>query len=90
MTRRALLQLGMMGSYPLPRVVRMDGACPPPGFVLGIGEVTAAQHESDEGYFALGQAKAIGVVVMPKTPAWHRLLSLRGNECELVIRRYER
>lgn len=81
---------GAIGRLPLPGVVRMSGECAPPGFILSVGKLNAAENEADEGYFTLGQKAAVGIQVVPYTPAWQRLMQNRGQEMELVIRPYVR
>ena len=55
-----------------------------PTYVIGMGHLSAADHELAEGYFGIGQATAI--MVKPQSSGWLHLRELRGKTVSLIVR----
>lgn len=53
-------------------------------YVISMGQLTAADHELEGGYFAIGQATA--VMVKPESVGWLRLRELRNQTVSLLVR----
>lgn len=85
MRRRLLIAIAILALYRLafaqPPMESSLGTCA--AFVLSSGDVKAADHELDEGYFSIG---GTSLMAPPQSAAFMRLSSERGKDVELVIR----
>lgn len=80
---------GAMGyDADMPRIVKMTGPDCQPGYVIGRGTLTAAEHEIVDGSFSLshGGAPVLSVVMPSRAVALLRARELAGRDVEIIVR----